>query len=115
MFDVVAMAATFSKLLEDGTDPAKLAATRGVPGARISFVTAFYLATTAGGIALDLPIGLLKPGYHFDAVLLDTSVPDSDLRLYAHDNQVDILQKIIWDARRPNIRKVWVGGRQVKG
>jgi len=115
MFDVVAMAATFSKLLEDGTDPARSPATRGVPGARISFVTAFYLATTAGGIALDLPIGLLKPGYRFDAVLVDTSVPDSDLRLYAHDNQLDILQKIIWDARRPNIRKVWVDGRQVKG
>jgi guanine deaminase len=115
MFDVVAMAATFSKLLEDGTDPARSPASRGVPGARISFVTAFYLATTAGGIALDLPIGLLRPGYRFDALLVDTSVPDTDLRLYEHDNQVDILQKIIWDVRRPNIRKVWVDGRQVKG
>lgn len=115
MFDVVAMAATFSKLLEDGTDPARSPAARGVPGARISFVTAFYLATTAGGIALDLPLGLLKPGYRFDALLLDTSVPDSDLRVYDHDNQVDTLQKIIWNVRRPNIKKVWVDGRQVKG
>ena len=115
MFDSVAMAATFSKLLEDGVDPARPPETRGVPGARISFVTAFYLATTAGGIALDLPIGLLKPGYRFDALLVDTAIPDSDLRLYDHDNQVDILQKIIWDTRRPNIRKVWVDGRVVKG
>lgn len=115
MFDSIAMAATFSKLLEDGVDPAKSAATRGVPGARISFVTAFYLATTAGGVALNLPIGLLKPGYRFDALLVDTAVPDTDLRLYDHDNSVDILQKIIWDTSRPNIKKVWVDGRLVKG
>lgn len=115
MFDVISMATTFSKLLEDGTDPAKSPATRGVPGARISFVTAFYLATAAGGIALDLPIGLLKPGYRFDALLVDTAVPDTDLRLYDHDNQVDILQKIIWDTTRPNIKKVWVDGRLVRG
>jgi guanine deaminase len=115
MFDSIAMAATFSKLLEDGVDPAKSSAARGVPGSRISFVTAFYLATTAGGVALDLPIGLLKPGYRFDAMLVDTAVPDTDLRLYEHDNSVDILQKIIWNARRPNIKKVWVDGRLVKG
>ncbi len=115
MFDSVAMAATFSKLLEDGTDPGKSPRTRGVPGARISFVTAFYLATTAGGIALDLPIGLLRPGYRFDALLVDTAVPDTDLRLYDHDNSVDILQKMIWDMSRRNIRKVWVEGRLVKG
>jgi guanine deaminase len=115
MFDVTAMATTFSKLLEDGVDPSKSPETRGTPGARISFVTAFYLATTAGGIALDLPIGLLKPGYRFDALLVDTAVPDTDLRLYDHDNQVDILQKIIWDTSRPNIKKVWVDGRLVKG
>ena len=115
MLDTVAMAATVSKLLEDGVDPAKSPETRGVPGARISFVTAFYLATTAGGVALNLPIGLLKPGYRFDALLVDTAVPDTDLRLYDHDNSVDILQKIIWDTSRPNIKKVWVDGRLVKG
>ena len=96
-------------------DPALSAATRGVPGARISFVTAFYLATTAGGIALNLPIGLLKPGYRFDALLVDTAVPDTNLRLFDHDNAVDILQKIIWNTTRPNIIKVWVDGRLVKG
>ena len=42
-------------------------------------------------------------------------MPDTDLRLYDHDNQVDILQKIIWDTSRPNIKKVWVDGRLVKG
>jgi guanine deaminase len=115
MLDTVAMAATFSKLLEDGVDPAKSPETRGVPGARISFLTAFYLATTAGGVALDLPIGLLRPGYRFDALLVDTAVPDTDLRLYDHDNSVDILQKIIWDTSRPNIKKVWVEGRLVRG
>ncbi len=84
-------------------------------GSGVSCVTAFYLATTAGGIALDLPIGLLKPGYRFDALLIDTAVPDTDLRLYDYDNSVDILQKIIWNTNQRNIKKVWVNGRLVKG
>ena len=115
MFDSIAMAAAVSNLLEDGVDPAKTSATRGVPRARISFVTAFYLATTAGGIALNLPIGLLKPGYRFDALLVDTAELDTNLRLYEHDNSSDILQKIIWNTSRQNIKKVWVDGRLVKG
>lgn len=115
MFDAVAMAATVSKLLEDGVDATKAADSRGRAGSGISCVTAFYLATTAGGVALDLPIGLLKPGYRFDALLIDTAVPDTNLRLYDFDKSVDILQKIIWNTERQNIKKVWVNGRLVKG
>jgi guanine deaminase len=115
MFDAVAMASTVSKLLEDGVDATKAAALRGRAGSGVSCVTAFYLATTAGGIALDLPIGLLKPGYRFDALLIDAAVPDADLRLYDYDNSVDILQKIIWNTNQRNIKKVWVNGRLVKG
>jgi guanine deaminase len=115
MFDSVVMAATCSVLLQDGVDPAKSHETRGVSGARVSFLTAFYLATTAGGVALNLPIGLLKPGYRFDALLIDTAVSDTNLHLYDHDNPSDVLQKIIWNTSRPNIKKVWVDGRLVKG
>jgi guanine deaminase len=110
----VAMAATVSGMLEDGVDPARPAASRGTAGSRISFVTAFHLATAAGGVALDLPIGLLRPGYRFDALLVDTAVPDTNLRLHDRDKPVDALQKIIWGASRANIRKVWVAGRLVQ-
>lgn len=51
--------------MEDTVDPAKSPETRCAPGARISFVTVFYLATTAGGVAINLRIGLLKPGCRF--------------------------------------------------
>lgn len=114
MFDAVAMAATVSRMLEDGVDPAQAAAKRGLPGSGISCLTAFYLATTAGGIALDLPIGLLKPGYRFDALLVDTAVPETNLRIYSRDQPVDILQKLVWNSSRSNIRKVWVDGRLVR-
>jgi guanine deaminase len=100
---------------EDGVDPNLPLDKRGAPDSRISFVTGFYLATTAGGVALDLPIGLIKPGYRFDALLVDTAVPDTNLRLYEGDNATDILQKIIWGVNRANIKKVWVDGRLVKG
>lgn len=115
LFKVIALAPVVSQIREDGVDPDLRLEKRGVPDSRISFVTAFYLATTAGGIALDLPIGLIKPGYRFDALLIDTAVPETNLRLYERDNSTDILQKIIWGASRANIKKVWVDGRLVKG
>lgn len=115
LFKVIALAPVVSQMREDGVDPDVPLDKRGAPDSRISFVTGFYLATTAGGIALDLPIGLIRPGYRFDAMLIDAAVPDTNLRLYARDNSTDILQKIIWGATRANIKKVWVDGRLVKG
>ena len=115
LFKVVALAPAASQRREDGVDPNLPLNKRGAPDSRISFVTGFYLATTAGGVALDLPIGLIKPGYRFDALLVDTAVPDTNLRLYEGDNATDILQKIIWGVNRANIKKVWVDGRLVKG
>ncbi len=44
-------------------------------------MTAFWLATAGGGIALDLPIGVLKEGFQFDAIVVDARAPDSNLRL----------------------------------
>ena len=61
-----------------------------------------------------MPIGLIRPGYRFDALLIDAAVPDANLSLYERDNATDILQKIIWGASRANLRKVWVDGCQVK-
>jgi len=102
-----------SRLLESGVDPALARAVRRREGSRIDALTAFWLATAAGGIALDLPIGLFRPGYQFDAMLIDAAVPDSNLRLDTLETPEDVVQKIVYGAARSNIREVWVAGRSV--
>jgi guanine deaminase len=115
LFDSARMAVTMSRMLETGVDPARSRDARGTPGARIDFVAAFYLATAAGGIALDLPIGLFRLGYRFDALVIDSAAAGSNLRLYAEDSPSDIMQKIICNASQANVAKVWVDGKLVRG
>jgi guanine deaminase len=102
-----------SRALESGVDPRQDRTARRRESSRIDVPTAFWLATAAGGIALDLPIGMFKPGYQFDALLIDPEVPGSNLRLAADDPPHDLLQKIIYGASRVNVREVWVAGRSV--
>jgi guanine deaminase len=111
LFDSARMAVTVSRMLETGVDAAKSAETRGTRDARIDFVAAFHLATAAGGVALDLPIGLFRPGYRFDALVIDASATGSNLRLYAEDGPSDIVQKIICNASQANVVKVWIDGK----
>ncbi len=102
-----------SRSLESGVDPALPRAERRRPGARIDALTAFWLATAGGGLALDLPVGVFKEGYQFDALLIDARVAGSDLRVETVDTPEEVLQKIIYLASRLNIRQVWVANRQV--
>lgn len=113
LFDNMRQALHSARALENGVDPARPAAARGRPGSRIEPVTAFWLATAGGGEALDLPVGLFKPGFQFDAILLDGTAPDSNLILYPDDTPADALQKIIYNADRTNVAKTWVAGRLV--
>jgi guanine deaminase len=100
-----------SRTLESGVDAVQGRDQRRRESSRIDARTAFWLATAAGGEALDLPIGLFREGYQFDAILLDANVPDSNLRLDLKDAPEEMLQKIIYNAGRANIRDVWVSGR----
>jgi guanine deaminase len=100
-----------SRTLESGVDPLLPRGERGRPGSRIDALEAFWLATAGGGISLDLPIGLFKPGYQLDALLVD--VNSGDMTLYPEDSPADILHKIVYLGGRANIRRVWVAGRQV--
>ena len=102
-----------SRTLESGVDPGQDRAQRRRPDSRIDAATAFWLATAGGGIALDLPVGMFKEGFQFDALLIDARAPDSNLPLDANDSPEDTLQKIIYLANRSNIREVWVANRQV--
>ncbi len=102
-----------SRSLESGVDPGLSRTQRGRPDSRIDALTAFWLATAGGGIALDLPVGLFRPGYQFDAIVVDAGVRDSNLRIHSSDTPEGILQKIIYHTARVNIREVWVSNRRV--
>jgi len=103
-------------MLETGNDPRfPPEERRGRPFSRVDFRDAFYIATTGGGIALDLPIGNFSPGYQFDAIAVDTRAPEGSIRLWDDlDTGEKILQKIVYTTTKPNIASVWVGGRQIK-
>ena len=103
-----------SRALEDGVDPDLEAACRGRPASRIDFRTAFWMATAGGGEALGLPVGRFESGCRFDAMLVDTRRPGSNLMVWPDaDCLEDVLQKIVYNAGRDDIRTVWVEGRVV--
>jgi len=102
-----------SRSLESGVDPRLSREQRRSPGSRIDAATAFWLATAGGGIALDLPIGVFREGYHFDAIVLDGRTPDSNLHLADNATPEEILQKIVYHATRADIKEVWVANRRV--
>lgn len=108
------MAITASRALEDGVNAALSADQRGAPNSRIDFREAFWMATAGGGQALNLKIGQLSAGYAMDAIVIDTEAADSNLIIWDElDSDEDVLQKIIYNANRNNISKVWVQGQLV--
>ena len=115
ILNAAANAVAVSRAREDGVN-AKLPATvRGAAGTRLNFAEALWMATTGGGVALGLPIGVLSPGYSFDAIVVDASVADTDLFFWPDlDSPHDMLQKILNNGVRRNITNVWVQGRQVR-
>jgi guanine deaminase len=102
-----------SRSLESGVDSRMSREKRRSPGSRIDAATAFWLATAGGGIALDLPIGLFREGYQFDAIVLDGQRQGSNLHLEDNAAPDEILQKIIYHATRTDVREVWVANRRV--
>jgi guanine deaminase len=102
-----------SRLLEAGVDARQARDARRCPDSRIDALTAFWVATAGGGIAVDLPVGLFAPGYQFDACVIDANAVHSNLRVEDEDPPETVLQKIIYEATRANISQVWVASRQV--
>ena len=105
-----------SRALEDGVDPSLDNDQRGLAGARINFLDAFWMATVGGAAALNLNVGQFAVGYQFDAVLIDTLVSDSNVIVWPQlDTPEAVFQKIVYNARRCNIQRVWVQGEVVSG
>ncbi|MNL48317.1 guanine deaminase [compost metagenome] len=114
MFDACRHAITASYALDEGVDPDLPSAQRGRHNARIDHVFALWLATAAGGQALDLPIGRIEAGQHFDAIVVDCHAADSNVCIWPNiDSPADVLQKIIYNATRANVAQTWVQGALV--
>lgn len=114
MFDACRHAITASYALDEGVDPDLPTAQRGRHDARIDHVFALWLATAAGGQALDLPIGRIEAGQQFDAIVVDCQAPDSNVCVWpGSDSPADVLQKIIYNATRSNVAQTWVQGALV--
>jgi guanine deaminase len=110
MFESIRMAVVAGRMLESGVDPQIGADVRGRAASRINLEAAFYLATAAGGDALNLPVGRIAPGYAFDAIAIDPDAPGGTIRLWNEDVDRAVLQALLMTASRANIAAVWMGG-----
>ena len=101
-----------ASLLDNARAAVTMARMRGQRSDAITAIEAFWMATAGGGEALGLNIGVLKPGFQFDALALDTGTPErlwwSDLTMPA-----DVFETIIRRASSSHVCAVWVAGRQV--
>ncbi len=114
MFEACRTTVQASRLLETGVDPDVPRETRGHPGASIDMKTAFHLATAGGGEALDLPVGVFKPGYQFDAILIAPEAAEGGIRLFGV-SPADRIEQILYGATRANIASTFVSGDLVAG
>ncbi|MBO36455.1 MAG: guanine deaminase [Anaerolineaceae bacterium] len=111
IYDSCVQAIVASRALQEGVNASLPPEDRGIANASINFMEAFWMATAGGGEALGFKVGIFSEGYCFDAMIIDTAATDSNLVLWEDmDSAEDILQKIVYNARRPNIRTVWVQG-----
>lgn len=112
MLDACRATVAASRQLETGVDPALPQAERGVGGSRIDMRTAFHLATAGGGVALDLPIGLFRPGYQADAIVVDPEAEAGSVRLFG-DDPLDHIEQILYTASLANLAQIHVSGDRV--
>ena len=114
LYDNIKHTVMTSRMLNDGVDNSLEANYRGNNDSKVSVFEAFYLATTGGGEALKLPLGLFKEGYICDFQVIDINTSTNKLPNYL-DNEEDkhLLQKILYLSTSENIREVWVQGKQI--
>ena len=74
----------------------------------LSFERAFYLATMGGG-AFFGQVGTFRPGYAFDAAVLDDSSLDHPQELSLRDR----LERAVYLADDRNVTAKYVAGRRV--
>ncbi len=116
IYDSCCQAIVASRALQEGVNANLPPEDRGLADASINFKEAFWMATAGGGEALGFKVGRFSEGYCFDAMVIDAAATDSNLVIWRDmDSLEDVLQKIVYNARRPNVRTVWVQGDIVAG
>lgn len=114
LYDNLRQAVLSAHQLEDGVDVKKASHTRGVANSRLTMTEAFYLATRGGGESLDLPIGLIEPGFACDLQIIDLQSPQNPLPVFdCFTEPEQLLHKILYLATKENIRAVYVQGQLV--
>lgn len=114
LYDNLRQAVMASRLLEDGVDVQVAFDRRGVKDSRITMTEAFYLATKAGGRALDLPLGSFEVGMACDFQVIDLKAPHHplpDFGVFSEPEQV--LHRLLYLANAENIAQVYVQSRLV--
>ena len=114
LYDNLKQAVMSSRMLEDGVDVQLPIETRGKKDSRITMTEAFYLATKAGGRALDLPIGAFEPGMACDFQVIDLQAithPLPDFGVFNEPEQ--LLHRILYLANSENIKEVYVQSKLV--
>lgn len=107
-------AVTMSRLRRDGVHAGLSSTERGAPTAAIDTTTAFWMATAGGAEALDLALGVLEPGYRFDAVAIDLDHRHGVIRRHTDlDDDERLFEKVVRLAQTSDIERVWVDGRTV--
>ncbi len=112
MYQSIRQAVISSRMLQEGVNPSLPRDERGRAGSSITINNAFYSATVAGGIALNLPIGKLEKGYSFDVQIIN--IENNIPRFYKEKNPEDLLHKILLLSESSNIKELWIQGRRVK-
>eukprot|EP01091_Cochliopodium_minus_P018841 TRINITY_DN7738_c0_g1_i1.p1 TRINITY_DN7738_c0_g1~~TRINITY_DN7738_c0_g1_i1.p1 ORF type:complete len:437 (-),score=127.50 TRINITY_DN7738_c0_g1_i1:54-1364(-) len=81
----------------------------------LSFEEAFHLATIGGAEVLGIShlVGDFGVGKMFNAQVLDPSVKDSPIDVFAKDDIKDIFQKLIFLSDDRNITDVYVNGNKI--
>lgn len=103
-----------ARQLEEGVDTHLPHHKRGVANSRVSMTEAFYLVTSGGGEALDLPIGQIREGYACDLQIVDINSFYNQLPQFGLFNEPEqILHKILYLSSAENIANVYVQGREV--
>ena len=65
----------------------------------------------SGAQVLDIPVGLFEKGRYFDAILVDHPEPQGASLAGADNDGEDLIQSLLYNVSRSDIRSVWVNGR----
>ena len=79
----------------------------------ITLAEAFWMATRGGAelFSLEKQIGVLEPGWEFDALLLDTE--NLDVFVGEDESLEDLFEKAIYTVTHHDIQQIWIKGNKV--